>query len=135
MQIGTLAKHLGTTVHTIRFYERHGFLPAADRGENGYRRYTDADLSRLRLLIGLRSLDLPLDQAATIANLCADGRCDEVSFELRAAIQKKRAEVRRRVEEMGYLENRLAHLSGQLESGAAPRPLISPGKEDAHAGV
>ncbi len=135
MQIGILAKRLGTTAHTIRFYERHGFLPMADRGENGYRNYAAADLSRLRLLIGLRSLDLPLDQAATIANLCAAGRCDEVSDELRVAIDEKRAELRRRVEEMGYLDDRLAHLSGQLESGAAPRPLISLGKEDAHAVV
>ncbi len=135
MQIGTLAKRLGTTAHTIRFYERHGFLPAADRGENGYRHYTDADLSRLRLLIGLRSLDLPLDQAAAIANLCAAGRCDDVSDELRRAIEEKRAELRRRIEEMDYLDGRLAHLSGQLAAGAAPRPLISLGKEDAHAVV
>lgn len=135
MRIGILAQHLGTTANAIRFYERQGMLPRAERGENGYRHYTEADMSRLRLLIGLRSLDLPLDQAATLANMCAAGRCGEVSEDLRAAIEEKRIELRRRFDEMAYLDQRLAHLSGQLDAGAAPRPLIAVGKEEVDAVV
>ena len=135
MRIGILAQRLGTTANAIRFYEKQGLLPRADRGENGYRNYTEADMSRLRLLIGLRSLDLPLDQAATLADMCAAGRCGEVSEDLRAAIEEKRVELRRRFDEMAYLDQRLAHLSGQLEAGAAPRPLIAVGKEEVDAVV
>ncbi len=54
MRIGTLAKRLGTTAHSIRFYERHGMLPMAARTMNGYRQYTEVDVDRLRLLIALR---------------------------------------------------------------------------------
>lgn len=133
MRIGTLAQRLGTTADTIRFYERRGLLPRPTRSDNGYREYTDADVSRLRLLIGLRSLDLPLDQAAMLADLCAAGRCGEVSNELRAAVDEKRAELGRRIEDLRYLDQRLAHLSGQLDAGAAPRPLITLGKEEDHA--
>ncbi len=82
----------GTTPHSIRFYERQGLLPAAVRTDNGYREYGDADAERLRLLIGLRQLDLPLEQAAALATMCAAGRCDQVSEELRAAIDAKRQE-------------------------------------------
>lgn len=135
MRIGVLAQHLATTANTIRFYERQGMLPRAARGENGYRNYTDADVSRLRLLVGLRSMDLPLVQAATLADMCLAGRCGEVSEDLRAAIEEKRAELRRRFDEMAYLDQRLAHLSGQLNAGAAPRPLIAVGKEDVDAVV
>ena len=109
MRISTLAGRLGTTAHSIRFYEREGLLPAPDRTENGYREYTDADEARLRLLIGLRQLDLPLDQAADLASLCAAGRCDEVSEGLRSVIAAKRAEVSRRIGELRYLDRRLAH--------------------------
>ena len=133
MRIGELAQRLGTTPHAIRFYERHGLVPRAERSESGYRNYRAADLSRLRLLIGLRSLDLPLNQAAEIASLCAEGRCQQVSDELRGAIAEKRAEISRRADELRYLDHRLAHLSGELEAGTPPRGLISVGKEERHA--
>ena len=133
MRIGKLADKIGTTAHTIRWYERRGLLPAAGRTENGYREYTDADASRLRLLVGLRSLDLPLDQASELASLCAEGRCDQVSQDLRAAIADKRQEIARRADELRYLDHRLAHLVGELEAGKPPRPLISTGKEELHA--
>lgn len=125
MRIGELAERLGTTTHAIRWYERQGLLPAVPRTQSGYREYTDADVARLRLLVGLRSLDLPLNQAAELASLCAEGRCDQVSEDMRAAIADKRQEIARRTEEMRYLDHRLAHLAGQLEAGEPPRPLIT----------
>ncbi|MDA8201248.1 MAG: MerR family transcriptional regulator [Chloroflexi bacterium] len=128
MRIGTIASWLGTTPEAIRFYERSGLLPDPVRTTNGYRDYTDQDTARLRLLIGLRSLDLPLDQAASLATMCAVGRCDEVSAELRAVLAAKRSEVARRIEELHFLDGRLAHLAGQLGEGASPRDAI-PGKE------
>jgi DNA-binding transcriptional MerR regulator len=132
MRIGELAERLGTTPHSIRFYERQGLLPAAVRAENGYREYGDADADRLRLLIGLRQLDLPLDQAAALATMCAAGRCDQVSEELRVAIGAKRQELSRRITDLRYLDRRLAHLSGQLAGGDTPRNLITIGKEERH---
>lgn len=133
MRIGELADRLGTTPHTIRYYERQGLLPIARRTHNGYRDYSARDESRLRLLIGLRSLDLPLDQAAELASLCAEGRCDYVSDELRVAIAAKRRDVARRAEELRHLDHRLAHLAGQLGTGKPPRRLVSIGKEERHA--
>lgn len=133
MRIGALAEQLGTTPHAIRFYERRGLLPTPARSENQYREYSQTDAERLRLLIGLRQLDIPLEQAAELATMCAAGRCDEVSDELRALLVVKRAELARRVDEMRFLDRRMAHLAGQLEAGAAPRTLINLRKEDEHA--
>ena len=133
MRIGTLARRLSTTPHAIRYYEGHGLLPRVARTENGYRDYTDADAPRLRLLIGLRQLDLPLPQAAEIANLCADGKCDQVSHDLRAALAAKRDQIGKRVDELRFLDRHLAHLVGQLDAGVPPRPLITSRKEERHA--
>lgn len=133
MNIAVLARQLGTTPYSIRFYERRGLIPSPERKENGYRDYTEVDAHRLRLLLGLRRLDLPLEQAAELATMCAAGRCDEVSDELNAAIIEKRAEIHRRMEELRFLDDRLAHLSSQLVDGAPPRSLIMFGsirKED-----
>lgn len=133
MRIGVLAEQLGTTPHTIRFYEQRGLLPAPARNAVGYREYTADDAERLRLLIGLRQLDIPLESAAELASMCAAGRCDEVSDELRALLVDKRHELARRIEELRFLDRRMAHLAGQLDTGAAPRTLITLRKEDEHA--
>jgi len=133
MRIGALAEQLGTTPHAIRFYERRGLLPAPARSDNRYREYSEADAERLRLLIGLRQLDIPLEQAAELATMCAAGRCDEVSDELRGLLSAKRVELARRVDEMRFLDRRMAHLAGQLEAGGTPRTLINLRKEEEHA--
>ena len=130
MRIGELADKLGTTTDSIRYYERHGLLPPSSRSENKYREYSDADAERLRLLVGLRQLDLPLTQAAELASLCAEGRCEEVSAEARAVILEKRRELARRVEELTYLDRRLAHLSGELTAGKKLKNAVSIGKEE-----
>jgi len=41
-------------------------------------------------------------------------------------------ELRRRMSEMRFLDERMAHLAGQLDLGVAPRTLIGVGKEDEH---
>jgi DNA-binding transcriptional MerR regulator len=133
MRIGILARRLGISPHAIRFYERRGLLPAPERGSNRYREYTEADAERLRLLIGMRQLDIPLEQAAELATMCAAGRCDEVSEELRTLLADKRQELARRMEEMRFLGQRMGHVASQLDRGAAPRNLINLGKEDEHA--
>ncbi|HET7684980.1 MAG TPA: MerR family transcriptional regulator [Candidatus Limnocylindria bacterium] len=130
MRIGTLAQQLGTTVHAVRFYERHGLVPAPERAENGYREYTERDAERLGLLIGLRRLGLSLDQSALLAASCSEGRCAEVSDELQSLIASKRTELKHRLRELSHLDRRLAHLEARLHAGAAPRPLIDLGKEE-----
>ena len=70
MQIGEVARRVGTTTDTVRFYERSGWLPRATRRGNSYRDYGDDEVEHLRLLIELRRLGLPLADAATIAGCC-----------------------------------------------------------------
>jgi len=65
--------------------------------------------------------------------MCAASRCEEVSGELRALLAEKRQELARRVAEWRFLDQRMAHLAGQLEAGGEPRTLINLGKEDEHA--
>ncbi|MGH2357593.1 MAG: MerR family transcriptional regulator [Candidatus Limnocylindria bacterium] len=93
MRIMALVQRLGTTPHAIRYYERRGLLPAPARAASGYRGYSAADAERLRLLLGLRQLDIALEPAAELATMCAACRCDEVSDELRAELIDKRREL------------------------------------------
>lgn len=119
-----MAKQLGLAPETLRYYERLGLLPPPARNGGRYREYADEDAERLRLLVGLRQLDLPLIVAARLATMCADGRCGEVSYELRATIPAERAKVRRRIRELRHVDERLAILERELHAGQGPRELI-----------
>lgn len=124
MRIGDLAAQLGLAPETLRDYERLGLLPAPARNASRYREYGPEDAERLRLLVGLRQLDLALPVAAKLATMCADGRCGEVSDELRASIPAERAKLRRRIRELRHVDERLALLDRELRTGQRPRDLI-----------
>ncbi len=120
MQIGELAGALGVSADTLRFYEKSGVLPQPPRGANGYRDYGPAEIDRIRLLIDLRRLDLPLDEASRLAGWCQLGHCLETTAELPRLIAAKRAEIRDRVTGLHELDARLAALERHLSLASLP---------------
>lgn len=68
IRIGQLAKLLGTTTKTLRFYESIGLLKAARRSDSGYRLYDRNGVNRARLVIGLRRLDLTIEELQTFVH-------------------------------------------------------------------
>lgn len=114
MRIGELAHELQVTADTLRFYERAGALPRPPRGENGYRDYSPADIERLRLLIDLRRLDLPVADAAQIAGWCQTGHCSDTSVALPQLLGERRALIRERIAGLARLERQLADLERHL---------------------
>ena len=120
MRIGELAERVGVSTDTVRFYERSGWLPRANRRENTYREYGEADVEHLRLLIDLRRLDVPLDDAAKIASWCHSGHCGDSTAELPHLIAERRADVASRIAGLQALDARLASLERHL---GRTRPL------------
>ena len=115
MRIGELAREVGVSTDTVRFYERSGWLPRADRRDNAYRDYRAADVEHLRLLIDLRPLDVPLADAARIAGWCHSGHCADMTAELPRLIDERRAEIADRIDGLQALDRRLTELSRHLE--------------------
>ena len=121
MRIGELARRVGISTDTVRFYERSGWLPRASRRENDYREYGEADADHLRLLIDLRRLDVPLDDAAQIASWCHSGHCADATSQLPGLISERRAAIADRVAGLEALDARLASLERHLR---APRRAL-----------
>jgi DNA-binding transcriptional MerR regulator len=119
MRIGELAREVGVSTDTVRFYERSGWLPRATRRDNAYRDYGEPDVEHLRLLIDLRRLDVPLEDAARIASWCHSGHCADATAELPRLTGERRAEIAERIAGLAALDARLAGLLGHLER---PRP-------------
>ena len=67
--ISTVAEHYGIHQQTLRLYEREGLLTPS-RSEGNMRLYTDADLVRLELILGLtRDLGVNLAGVEIILNM------------------------------------------------------------------
>ncbi len=65
MKINEVESILGITKANIRFYEKEGLLSPA-RTPNGYRDYGEGDIARLKQIIILRKLGIPVQSIADI---------------------------------------------------------------------
>jgi DNA-binding transcriptional MerR regulator len=125
MRIGELAQQVGVSTDTIRFYERSGWLPRASRQENRYREYGEQDVEHLRLLIDLRRLDIPLEDAGRIAGWCHSGHCSDTTAELPGLIGERRAEIADRIAGLQALDARLAGLDRHLARSRRSLQVLS----------
>jgi DNA-binding transcriptional MerR regulator len=62
VKIGQVAREAGVSIDTVRFYERRGVLPAAERTPAGYRSFTTASVERIRMARALQHLGFTLDE-------------------------------------------------------------------------
>jgi DNA-binding transcriptional MerR regulator len=90
--IGEAAEKCGLSPHTLRWYERIGLLAAIERGGDGRRRFSDADLDWLSLLTKLRATGMPVLDMQRYAELVRSGAGEAERIEL---LKRHREEVRR----------------------------------------
>ena len=120
MNISVLARRAGISASGVRWYEASGILPTPARRENGYRAYTDADLSRLRLVLTLRRLGLRATDAGRLAARCVEGRA--VDDDLTALLADQQRAIARQREELERAEIELRDLETTITAAAAGRP-------------
>ena len=99
MKIGELARRSGLTAHTIRYYERIGLLPYADRDRSSQRDYDASILSWTEFLGRLKTTGMPIRDMLRYAALRERGANTEA--ERRALLEQHREQVRTRIAELG----------------------------------
>ena len=116
MRIGELAKATGTKAETIRYYEREGILPAADRTDSNYRDYSDDHLATLTFIRRARQLGFTMAQVRELLALSDhhDKPCQDVDKLVRDQLD----EVQRKIADLTFLRDELRVL---LESCRADR--------------
>jgi MerR family Zn(II)-responsive transcriptional regulator of zntA len=62
LQIGEVAKRVGVSVRTVRYYEELDLLLPSGLTSGGMRLYTEQDVVRLRFIYSLRKLQMSLDE-------------------------------------------------------------------------
>jgi DNA-binding transcriptional MerR regulator len=107
LRIGEVARMVGTTPRTIRYYEEIGLLPASEERETGrHRLYTESDVERLRELLRLKDL-----LGVTLEELKALVEAEDARAALREEWRKGGKVARPR----GILEEAIGHIDRQLE--------------------
>ena len=61
---GELAKKLGVSARTVRFYDEKELLSPCDYSESGYRLYDETSVVRLQKILMLKYMDFSLEQIA-----------------------------------------------------------------------
>ncbi len=67
VQIGALAKRLGITTRTIRYYEEIGLMGPSIRQVGGTRLYCGEDIRRLKFILKLKDLGINLKEMQELA--------------------------------------------------------------------
>ncbi len=108
LRIGDVARLVGTTPRTIRYYEEIGLLaeaPARPAGQ--HRLYTQAEVERMREVMRLKDLlGVSLEELKTLLT------AEEARAEVRAQLQREDVDPKRRRE---LLSEALGHIDRQLE--------------------
>lgn len=75
LTIGTLAKAANVNVETVRYYQRRGLLREPHRPLNGIRRYSIADVSRLRFIKHAQQSGFTLNEVEALLRLSGRPAC------------------------------------------------------------
>lgn len=134
MKIGELAKIAHCTTETIRFYEKEGLLPEADRTEANYRSYAARHVERLRFIRNCRALDMTHDDIRALLRL-TDAPTDSGGA-IHALIDEHIAHVDTRIDELKQLKTQLTVLreQGRSERRGEDRGGVH-GRSDMEMGV
>ena len=114
MRIGELARATGTKAETIRYYEREGILPAADRTDSNYRDYSDGHLATLTFVRRARELGFSMAQVRELLALSDhdDKPCEDVD----QLVKQRLFEVERKIADLAALRDELAELARSCQS-------------------
>lgn len=122
MQIGEMADATGLTRDTLRFYEKRGLLRAR-RSANGYRDYPPEAVDWLRYIRLAQSLGFTLMEIEADLPLLANP--DASAEQLRAALERKLADIDQRIAGLKALRGELARRLGQ-DMAACPLQAAAP---------
>jgi len=69
MTIGRFAQLCGVSVKALRVYEERGLLASSQRGENGYRYYSHAQLEKMRRISQFKAMGFSLQEIRVLLDL------------------------------------------------------------------
>jgi Hg(II)-responsive transcriptional regulator len=117
MKIGEVAERVGVNLQTIRYYEREGLLPEAQRLASGYRVFSINTVRRLRFIKRAQELGFTLAEIRELLSLRVDRRRDRSA--VRSIANAKIADIEQKIRSLAAMRDALVHLTDHC-SGHGP---------------
>lgn len=123
VKIGELAKRSGVSVDAIRYYERRGVLPRAERTDSRYRVFSEESVARLTLVRQLQDLGFTLDEVtdALQAHDSGNATCETERWRLEQVSER----IDQKIRDLQGTRQSIQATLADCERGAC-RLLISP---------
>lgn len=115
----------GIPEETIRYYERIGILPLAERKPNRHRVYRPKDLETMKLVTCLKKTGMPLEEMKPFLKLSVG---DDISEhpELHGLILEHRAKIREQMDSLqqilDFIDSQVIGTAPEAECGLADQP-------------
>lgn len=105
MQVNQLAKDIGVTANTVRFYTRIGYLNPSRNPANGYKEYGANERRLLRFILSARQLGFSVEDIGLILDTAEQGHspCPQV----RELIRQRLTETENRFQDSARLRKRM----------------------------
>lgn len=117
MNIKDVAEASGLPPKTIRYYEEIGLLRPS-RGGNGYRRFADSEVHKLKFLARARSLGFSIDDCRTLISLYDDRH--RASSDVKALAEQHLDRIDGKIAELQGLRATLGHLVARCHGDDRP---------------
>ncbi|KZN49421.1 hypothetical protein N476_19230 [Pseudoalteromonas luteoviolacea H33] len=123
-RIGQLAKLLGVSTDTLRYYEQQGLLTASERSAAGYRLYDKQAVDRMRFIVRAKEVGFNLKDIHELLSIKIEKQmhsCEEV----KTLTLQKRDWVREKIAQLSMFERSLTLLASQCCGGDEPANTCS----------
>jgi MerR family mercuric resistance operon transcriptional regulator len=120
--IGEAARRSGVNIETIRYYEREGIVPVAERSATGRRLYDDRGIARLRFVKRCRDLGFSVESIRGLLILSSNSA--EGCHEVKRISERHLSDVRGKIADLTRLEAALADLISDCDRGKPDCPAL-----------
>ena len=112
-----MAERTGTTIDTLRYYEKEGLISGIARASSGHRRYSEADVGWIEVLRCLRLTGMPIQQMRAFAELGRQGEHTETERYAQLLAHRERvvASIKELEDALVVLDNKTAAYEHALE--------------------
>jgi MerR family mercuric resistance operon transcriptional regulator len=122
LTIGTLAKRGGVNVETIRYYQRRGLLREPSKPRDGFRRYPQESIKRIRFIKRAQGLGFTLEEIHGLLDLDERKAC----LQTRDIAAHKLGLIEEKIADLAKMKKALARLvrACDTSSSGTPCPII-----------
>ena len=107
---GELAKAADTGIETIRYYERAGLIPEAERNDKGYRLFPPDTVKAIRFIRSCQNLGFTLKEITLLQNLKIEP--DQQCGHVKESVDVKIKELDKKIRALTMMRRALAAMSG-----------------------